>query len=91
MLQLLKEYKFIPFFVRPHPDKFLVAPLPGFPFREELVCTSYLNARSWLLLPAHQVMTKLEPLLKSLGAPFVCNVFSRIPRDIFLDFYCNLH
>ena len=81
MLQVLKEYKFIPFFVRPHPDKFLVAPLPGFPFREELVCSSYLNARSWLVLPANQVITKLEPLLKSLGAPFVGNVFSRIPRD----------
>ena len=56
-------------------------PLPGFPFREELVTGSYLNARSWLLLPARQVITKLEPLLESLGEPFVANVFSRLPRD----------
>ena len=71
MLQVLKKFQFVPFFVRPHTDEMLFVPLPGFPFREELVCSSYLNARSWLLLPANQVMTKLEPLLQSLGAPFV--------------------
>ena len=80
MLQVLKSLSFVPFFVRPHSDKFLVASLAGFPFQENLVNSSDLNARSWLLLPANQVMTKLEPLLQSLGAPFVGGVFRRLPR-----------
>ena len=79
MLQVLKEILFVPFFVRPYTDKVLFVPLAGFPFREELVCSSCLNARSWLLLPANQVMTKLEPLLQSLGAPFVGKVVHRLP------------
>jgi hypothetical protein len=81
MLQVLKSLQFVPFFVRPHASKFLVAPLAGFPFHEELICSSYLNARSWLVLPANQVITKLEPLLESLGAPFLSKVFKRLPRD----------
>ena len=91
MLQVLKELLFVPFFVRPHTDKFLVAPLAGFPFREGLVNSSYLNARGWLLLPANQAMTKLEPLLQSLDAPFVGKVFHRLKLNSGVDEWMSFY
>ena len=89
MLSVLEKWQYMPFFVRPHADKLLFAPLAGFPFSEQHVCSAYLNPRSWLVLPANQVVRKLEPLLKSLGKPFRADVFSKAPKgaeEKWLDF-----
>ena len=67
----------------------LVAPLAGFPFSEQHVVSSYLNPCSWLVMPANQVIRKLEPLLKSLRKPFRADVFSKAPNGAeqkWLDF-----
>ena len=80
MLAVLEKWQYLPFFVRPNGDKMLVAPLADFLFSEQLALSSYLNARSWLGLPANQVIRKLEPLLLGLGKPFRANVFSKIPN-----------
>ena len=81
MLSVLEKWQYMPFFVRPHADKLLFAPLAGFPFSEQHVCSAYLNPRSWLVLPANQVVRKLEPLLSHLGTPFRAGVFSKAPRS----------
>ena len=80
MLVVLEKWQYLPFFVSPHGGKMLVAPLAGFLFSEQLAKSSYLIPRSWLVLPANQVIRKLQPLLKSLGTPFRGDVFSKVPN-----------
>jgi hypothetical protein len=52
MVEVLEKLAFLPIFVQPHRSKMLIAPLPDFPFSEELVGSSCLNARSWVVLLA---------------------------------------